>query len=94
MPKRAVHIVAYDIACDRRRARVLAAAKAFGMGGQKSVHECVLSESERAELRARLVGLIDQAADRILLVRLDPRGETRRLGIALPPPDPAFVYVD
>ena len=79
LPRR-LHLIAYDIADSRRRARALKAIQAFGVDGQKSAHECVLAESERRELVARLRNLIDPATDRALIVRLDPRGAIRKLG--------------
>lgn len=70
---RQLHLVAYDVRDPRRLRRALAVVRAFGIGGQKSVHECALSAVERRELEARLLAAIDPARDSLLLVRLDPR---------------------
>ncbi|WP_141135087.1 CRISPR-associated endonuclease Cas2 [Puniceibacterium sediminis] len=79
-PHRTLCLVAYDIREDTRRARALRAVKAFGLDGQKSVHECALSQSERRELSLRLSGLIDPDTDRIMVLPLDPRSTIVTLG--------------
>ncbi len=93
MSKRPLFLVAYDIRSPRRLRRVLHAVKAYSTGGQKSVHECFLSASEKAALGRRLAMLIDPDTDSVLLIRPDPRGRTRTLGIARPPRDDSFFYI-
>lgn len=87
------YLLAYDVASDRRRARVLKAVKAHGIGGQKSAHECWLSRAERRELMRRLAALVDPAADRLLLLRLDPRSTARQLGTGDTLADPTLVHL-
>ncbi len=76
---RRIHVVAYDVTDRRRLRRALAAVRAFGLGGQKSVHECALGTRERRELEARLLEVLDFGQDRLLLLRLDPRSRPRVL---------------
>lgn len=92
MARRQLFLIAYDVVCDRRRARVLKAVKAHGLGGQKSAHECALTGRERRELEAAIRSAMDSRADRLLVLRLDPRSSIETLGTAMPP-DPTWFYV-
>lgn len=58
-------VVAYDIEQDRRRAKVLSTLKDFGLRVQYSVFECELDAGRLAQLRERLVRLIDRRNDRV-----------------------------
>lgn len=93
MPKRTLHLVAYDIAVQATRTRALKACKAYGLGGQKSVHECLLTEGERRELEAALSGITGPASDSILVQRFGAGTEIECLGQAEPPPQPPWFYV-
>jgi CRISPR-associated protein Cas2 len=93
MVERKLHIVAYDIEDTGRRARALKTCKAYGVGGQKSVHECLLTRRERHELEKALKRAMDMESDRLLVVRLDPRAEMHGLGQADFPPKPPWFYV-
>lgn len=90
---RTLFLVMYDISCPRRLARALHAVREHATGGQKSVHECFLDAAELRELRQALRAIVDPGEDSLLFIRLDPRMNTRPLGIARPPADPAFYYV-
>ncbi|MDQ7014834.1 MAG: CRISPR-associated endonuclease Cas2 [Gammaproteobacteria bacterium] len=79
MKKRAA-IIAYDISCDRRRYRVLKILKEWRLDGQKSVHECLLSESQAEELFLQLAEFI-QAEDRLLLAWLHGHREGSSRGV-------------
>ncbi len=81
-------LVAYDVATDdaagrRRLHRVAKVCEAFGQRVQKSVFECVISETELARLEARLGRLIDPSRDSLRVYRLrEPRSSfTRILGV-------------
>lgn len=93
MPKRALHLVAYDIRSPRRLARVLQIVKAWSTGGQKSVHECWLDAREHAALVQALAAAIDRRSDSVLLIRLDAARAVRTLGIARPPRDERFAFI-
>jgi CRISPR-associated protein Cas2 len=93
MPNRKLHVLAYDITEDDRRARALKACKGHGLGGQKSVHECLLSRRECRELEARLRRAMDADGDRLMVLTLDPRAKIHTLGKAEQPPDPPWFYI-
>ena len=80
-------VVAYDIAADRIRRRVLRVLRAWRIDGQKSVHECWLRPSEAEELFVQLAELIDPDTDRLLLswVQTRRRGAARGRGRVLLP---------
>jgi CRISPR-associated protein Cas2 len=90
---RRYYLLAYDVTADRRRAAVLKAVKAHGLGGQESAHECWLSKAERRELMRLLKRLIDPAEDRLLLLRIDPRSDVRQLGKGEVLADPSLFYL-
>ena len=92
MPRRDLVLVAYDIACDRRRARTLDAVRGFGIDAQLSVHECRFTAGERREIWRRLAALVDKD-DRLLLLILDPRARVETLGTPRAPLDPALHYI-
>jgi CRISPR/Cas system-associated endoribonuclease Cas2 len=90
--RRDLVLLAYDIACDRQRARTLDAVRGFGIDSQLSVHECRFTAGERREIWHRLRALVDQD-DRLLLLVLDPRSRIETLGTPRSPLDPALHYV-
>jgi CRISPR-associated protein Cas2 len=93
MVDRKLYVLGYDITEDNRRARALKACKGHGLGGQKSVHECLLTKREQRELEARLRRTIDQGGDRLMVLKLDPRAKIHTLGKAEEPPDPPWFYI-
>jgi CRISPR-associated protein Cas2 len=93
MTKRRLYLVAYDITEPDRRVRALKVCKAHGLGGQKSAHECILSNRERRELEAALDRIIDAKSDRVFMLRLDADAEIRGLGQAKRPPEPLWFYI-
>ena len=92
MTRRRLFLIAYDVTCHRRRARALRTVRAFGLGGQKSAHECALTGRERRELLNDLARVLDGKVDRLLVLRLDPRSRIDTLGVA-EPPDLSWFYV-
>jgi|YNPMSStandDraft_2_1061718.scaffolds.fasta_scaffold00448_16 CRISPR-associated protein Cas2 len=93
MTHRALHLVAYDVTSPKRLRRALHIVRAYAVGGQKSAHECFLSEGERHALMARLRRVLHPAQDRLLALRLDPRQRQRCLGIARAPSAKPFLIV-
>jgi CRISPR-associated protein Cas2 len=69
---RALYLVCYDIADDRRLYRVHKTLVDFGRRLQYSVYECHLSAADLARLQLLLADLIDHRADQVLFVRLGP----------------------
>ena len=93
MSQRILYLAAYDVAEPRRLRLALQAVKDYATGGQKSVYECFLTDSERDALLAEVRGTLNDEEDRFVLVRLDPRSRVSTLGIAVTPADPDFFYV-
>lgn len=90
---RTPYLLAYDV-CDPRRLReALVLARGYATGGQRSVHECFLTDAERGRLLTAYDLLLAPDEDRLLLLRLDPRSRTHALGMATPPADPSYFYV-
>jgi CRISPR-associated protein Cas2 len=58
-------VVSYDIADDRRRVRVASELENFGRRVQYSVFECHLIDAQLADLKTRLLALIDWDHDRV-----------------------------
>ncbi|WP_295455489.1 CRISPR-associated endonuclease Cas2 [uncultured Thiodictyon sp.] len=93
MSHRILHLAAYDVADPGRLRDALKVLKGYASGRQKSVFECFLTAAERRQLLAEVRGVIDPTEDRFFLLRLDPRGHIRTLGIAVKPTDPPWFYV-
>jgi CRISPR-associated protein Cas2 len=69
---RTAFVVAYDISEPRRLAKVAKTCRDFGDRIQKSVFECLLTDSDLILLRARLRRTIAREQDQVLLIRLGP----------------------
>ena len=93
MSQRHLHIAAYDVSDDRRLRAAHRVLRSYASGWQKSVFECFLSDTEQRRLLAEVGEVIDPAADRFFLIRLDPRGATRALGRGVQPIDPPLFYI-
>lgn len=85
-----LYIVAYDISQPKRWRRVFKTMKGYGHWVQLSVFQCRLTARRRAEMAARLDGLIAPAEDHVLIVDLgpadqvDPHVESLGKGYAAP----------
>lgn len=90
---RDLYLAAYDVRAPRRLRAALDLIRGYATGGQYSVHECWLTPGERAQLITGASALLDAEEDRLLLLRLDPRGATLTLGVARAPADPACFYI-
>ncbi len=93
MIQRDLYLAAYDISHSGRLRAVMARVRAHATGGQKSAYECFLTPTERGDLLADILLLIDESEDRFLLLQLDPRMKVETLGIARPPLDPPFFLL-
>jgi CRISPR-associated protein Cas2 len=93
MSKRSLYLAAYDVADPRRLVQALKTVRAYLTGGQKSVHELLLSPLERRELLADMRALLEPAEDRFFLLRLDAQARTYALGRARRPANPQLFYV-
>lgn len=90
---RHLFLVAYDIACPRRRRKVLRAIRGHAIGGQKSLYECWLNSSELQAAMHEVRLLVDLSSDRMMFVRLDPRATIHTRGVAVQPMDGELFYV-
>ncbi len=90
--KRRLYLVAYDISAPRRLRAALHCVRAWATGGQKSVHECWLTAAELRQLRRRMLRIMDESEDSLLIIRLDPRQKPQTLGLAIAPQDPPWFY--
>ena len=66
-------LVAYDIANERRLARVARVCEDFGVRVQYSLFECRLDEAEFTRFWRRLLTTIDDGEDRIIAYKIDAR---------------------
>ncbi|WGE91148.1 CRISPR-associated endonuclease Cas2 [Actinobacillus genomosp. 1] len=64
------YLVAYDIACSKRRYRIHKTLSAYAIGGQKSFYECWLTAKELLQFKQQLSELMDCSADRLLIFQL------------------------
>ncbi len=88
-----LYLAAYDIRDPARLRRVRRVLKDYACGGQKSVFECLLTPTSKAELVERVLEVFEPSCDRFMLVALPPGGAEWSLGTAVPPRDPAFLHV-
>ncbi len=65
-------VVTYDIADDRRRARVHKKLKGYGKRVQRSVFECAVTPQQLKKLQAQLDRLLDEREDRVHYYLLCP----------------------
>ncbi len=70
-------VIAYDIACNKRRRRVFRCLQSWSLDAQYSLFECELSWREAEELFLQLSSLIDEDEDTLLLAWLDVRRQAR-----------------
>ena len=91
--QRALYLVCYDITQPRRLTAARRLSQAYCTGGQKSVHELLMSHFERDELLQKMRALLEPAQDRLMLIRLDARNSVHMLGKILKPLNSDFFYV-
>jgi CRISPR-associated protein Cas2 len=94
MPVRRLVIAAYDISAPRRLKRALKHCTGFATGGQKSVHECWVTPSERRALSIGLAKICDPAGDRWMVAEVGAKPSVITLGrarAASPPRDVLFI---
>lgn len=77
--KRKAAIIAYDIACNKRRRKVFRCLKSWSLDSQYSLFECQLTWREAEELFIQLSNLIHEDEDTLLLAWLDKRHKIRLL---------------
>ncbi|MDH7514067.1 MAG: CRISPR-associated endonuclease Cas2 [Clostridiales bacterium] len=93
MAARELYLIAYDITDEKRLNRVRHILKGYSTGGQKSVYECFLTDTELDFVVEELGFVIDEEADRVHVFQVERRASVYVLGIALPPKDPSYFYI-
>lgn len=73
---RNLFLVSYDVADDKRRAKVFKKLKGRGEAVQYSVFRCKLSATEKLQLRGELWEVLNLGEDRLLLIDLGPADGT------------------
>lgn len=79
---RSLHLVCYDVASDARRRAVRRVLAGYRVGGQESALECLFTPSELRDVLRDVEARIDKVADRVQIVRLDPRMPGEGWGVA------------
>ncbi len=72
MAKERLYVVTYDIADPKRWRRIFVTMKGYGRWLQLSVFQCRLTARRRAEMTARIDGLIRPTEDHVLILDLGP----------------------
>jgi CRISPR-associated protein Cas2 len=93
MTQRQLYLAAYDISCNRRLRKALYVLRGYASGGQKSVFECFLTRTEKAQLLEEIGLVIDPEEDRFILLKLLGAKHIRTMGKAVLPQDGSFFYV-
>lgn len=92
MTQRQLYLAAYDIASNRRLRKALYVLRGYASGGQKSVFECYLTESEKLSLLRSINQTIDLNEDRFILLKLIGVNHIEVLGKAVLPQNEFFYY--
>lgn len=82
-----LYVICYDIANDRRRARVHNVLSGFGQWRQFSVFECYLTRKQYLALLERLAKLLKPAEDHVRIYQLCRPCEGRAEILGGPKPD-------
>lgn len=64
------YIISYDIVVDKKRTQVSKVLLNYGKRVQKSVFECVITEKQFAEMRAKVEKLMDFDTDSVRYYRI------------------------
>ncbi len=93
MKNRKLYLVAYDFSGGSQRRHALALCREHATGGQKSAHECWLTEQEHRILMKRLNRVIRDDNDSVFSVSLDQRQQVFCIGSAVLPLDPEGLFL-
>ncbi|MEQ8768688.1 MAG: CRISPR-associated endonuclease Cas2 [Planctomycetota bacterium] len=80
-------VMIYDVTSDRRRDRLHALLKQYGVAVQKSAFEGRLTAAERTQLARLVKNLVNAAEDRFVMYTIPPAHEQRILEVGLPRPE-------
>ncbi|MDR2975556.1 MAG: CRISPR-associated endonuclease Cas2 [Propionibacteriaceae bacterium] len=85
-------LAAYDIADDRRRARVSATLQRWGTRIQYSVFICTLEDSDFEQLQSTIKDIVDPEGDSFLFIRQCVTCWEAKVVIGQAQPEPATLY--
>lgn len=77
-------VMVYDVSCDRRRDRLHALLKQYGVPVQKSVFEGRLTRAERGRVVERASNLIDLATDSFVVYVIGSKQEEGIVALGRP----------
>lgn len=80
--QRTLYLIAYDVSDPRRLHRVCRYLTGYKVGGQKSVFEIWVTDTELREIRGELGHMMSQEKDRLHILALEPRMKVRCKGLA------------
>ena len=79
-------IICYDITEDKRRNKIAALLEQYGTRRNKSVFECMVTESQLKKIRAELLRWLDPPTDTVLIYRICLNCYVLSESIGKPPP--------
>jgi CRISPR-associated protein Cas2 len=87
MVRKKFTIICYDITLNKKRNKVAALLEQYGTRRNKSVFECMVTESQLKKIRAELLRWIEPQTDTILIYRvcLNCYVQSETLGKQTPP---------
>jgi CRISPR-associated protein Cas2 len=77
--KQMLTLLAYDVADQKRLARVAKVCEDYGVRVQYSVFECRLEEAEFTDFWLKLLEVIDEKEDRLVAYKIDARSAKETL---------------
>lgn len=93
MQEERLYVVAYDIPCDRRRAKVHNILSGYGKWTQYSVFELFLTPKQLVQLRNKLDRVLNAQEDSLRLYPLCAACQKAIETIGLPPPEAPEVFL-
>ncbi|MGC8808378.1 MAG: CRISPR-associated endonuclease Cas2 [Thiomonas sp.] len=90
-----LHLIAFDLASDRRRYRLTRLLEGYGQRVQESVFECWISGEQRATLLRKAAAIVHPAQDRLVCYALtaDESARCRTYGCAQPILNPDYHLI-
>jgi len=89
-----MHVLAYDVANDKRRGKVAKLLEGYGFRAEMSVFEADLDPADLVFLKADLLNLLDQKEDKLFIYPICERCHANIVRLAGSPPpidDNAFI---
>jgi len=93
MSNRKLYLAAYDVADQKRTKSFLTLLRGYSSGGQKSVFECWLTQTEKAELIQMVDLIMEHDDDRFFLLTIAQRSKVKVMGKAVQPVENEWYYI-